>query len=91
MTRDYKEWCGFTFNPGLRRTSDCMRLHPYANLEQHVEKNGFVYIGEVDLSLYYRELEYSAAITSDAEGYVKHIGWGRHILLPGQKPKKVKS
>lgn len=79
-----KHWCGFTWNPGLRRTSDCMIFHPYNNLEVRKEKNGLNLIGEIDLSIYYQELGYRAAITSEPEGYVRHIGGKRHIPLPWQ-------
>jgi GT2 family glycosyltransferase len=80
-----KVWCGFTFNPGLRRTSDCMIFHPYNNLEVKVVKNGLSIMGEMDVSIYYQELGYRGAITSKEEGYVRHIGGKRHILLPWQK------
>jgi GT2 family glycosyltransferase len=80
-----KVWCGFTFNPGLRRTSDCMIFHPYNDLEVKVVKNGLSIMGEMDMSMYYQELGYRGAITSREEGYVKHIGGKRHILLPWQK------
>jgi GT2 family glycosyltransferase len=80
-----KVWCGFTFNPGLRRTSDCMIFHPYNNLEVKVVKNGLSIMGEMDMSVYYQELGYRGAITSREEGYVKHIGGKKHIPLPWQK------
>lgn len=80
-----KHWCGFTFNPGLRRTSDCMIFHPYNDLEVKKEKNGLMVMGEIDLSIYYQELGYRAAITSNSEGYVRHIGGKRHVPLPWQR------
>jgi hypothetical protein len=79
-----KVWCGFTFNPGLRRTSDCMIFHPYNNLEVKIVKNGLTIMGEMDMSIYYQELGYRGAITSKEEGYVRHIGGKRHIPLPWQ-------
>jgi hypothetical protein len=80
-----KYWCGFTFNPGLRRTHDCMIFHPYNDLEVRKEKNNMLIMGEIDLSIYYQELGYRAAITSKETGYVKHIGGKRHIPLPWQQ------
>jgi hypothetical protein len=80
-----KHWCGFTFNPGLRRTRDCMIFHPYNNLKVKKEKNNMMIMGEIDLSIYYQELGYRAAITSKETGYVKHIGGKRHIPLPWQQ------
>jgi len=79
-----KHWCGFTWNPGLRRTSDCMLFHPYQNLEVRKLKNDLAILGEIDLSIYYQEAGYRAAITSDNEGYVRHIGGKRHVPLPWQ-------
>jgi len=79
-----KHWCGFTWNPGLRRTSDCMLFHPYQNLEVRKIKNGLKILGEIDLSIYYQEAGYRAAITSNEEGYVRHIGGKRHVPLPWQ-------
>lgn len=81
-----KVWCGFTFNPGLRRTADCMLLHPYNNLKVKnlSKKNGMPIMHEMDLSIYYQELGYRGAITSKESGYVRHIGGKRHIPLPWQ-------
>lgn len=81
-----KVWCGFTFNPGLRRTKDCMLLHPYNDLEvrELSKKNNMNIMHEMDLSIYYQELNYRAAITSNEKGYVRHIGGKRHIPLPWQ-------
>jgi len=82
-----KVWCGFTFNPGLRRTSDCMIFHPYNNLEvrELSKKNGMPIMHEMDLSIYYQELGYRGAITSNKNGYVRHIGGKRHVPLPWQR------
>lgn len=82
-----KMWCGFTFNPGLRRTKDCMLFHPYNNLQirNTKGKKGLNILHESDLSIYYQELGYRGAITSREAGYVKHIGAKRHIPLPWQK------
>jgi GT2 family glycosyltransferase len=79
-----KHWCGFTWNPGLRRTSDCMLFHPYQDLKVRKIKNGLEILGEIDLSIYYQEAGYRAAITSNEEGYVRHIGGKRHVPLPWQ-------
>jgi GT2 family glycosyltransferase len=80
-------WCGFTLNPGLRRTKDCMIFYPYNNLKirNTKGKKGLNIMHESDLSIYYQELGYRGAITSKDEGYVKHIGAKRHVPLPWQK------
>ena len=72
-------WCGFTFNPGLRRTLDCLLFHPYfINCEKTV-KNGKEYVGEYTLNKKYADTGYYAVILDDQKGYVNHIGWDQHI------------
>jgi len=76
----YGVWSGFTLNPGLRRTKDCLLLHPYA--EQKISdlnlknRKG---VAESDLSIRYGELGFFGAVTSNQTGYIKHIGDGYHI------------
>lgn len=87
MAANHKNiWCGFTLNPGLRRTSDCMILHPYSKLKvrELSKKKNLNIMHEMDLSIYYKELNFRAAITSNEKGYVRHIGGKRHIPLPWQ-------
>ncbi len=80
---NYKgKWHGFTFNPGLRRLSDCMKFHPYNSLDVKIAKKKKWILGEVDLSIYYYNAGYRGAITKEINGYVKHTGWKHHILLP---------
>ena len=82
-------WHGFTFNPGLRRTHDCMRLHPFSDLKVLVKKKPMM-IGEIDLAGYYKMLGYRAAITNDEEGYIRHIGSRSHIDLPWERNKLLR-
>lgn len=83
LKHESKPWQnGFTLNPGLRRTADCMLHHPYADLKVVFPKTGLPVVGEMDLSVYYRESNFGAAITSNSQGYIRHIGGKRHILLP---------
>lgn len=73
-------WSGFTLNPGLRRTKDCLIFNPYAEQEQvdgALKKRDSA--AESDLSILYGELGFGAVVTSDAEGFVIHIGDGHHI------------
>jgi hypothetical protein len=68
-------WHGITFNPGLRRTDVCMKLHPYCKIEGDPS-------GEYKVNHEYGKLGYFAAITKRPEGFVKHIGWNDHIERP---------
>jgi hypothetical protein len=81
-----KKWFGFTLNPGLRKTADCMRFHPITALEPLVKKRGGMHVvHEVDLSVYYKDAGYKCAMVFDPEGYVKHIGWDDHLPMPWEK------
>jgi len=75
---------GFTLNPGLRRTADCMLLHPYDELEVIVPKPVML-VGEKDLAAHYKEKGIRGAITSNEYGYIEHTGGKRHITLPWEK------
>ena len=69
-------WSGFTFNPGLRRTKDCKLLMPYKQFINSKECNeGGV---EQALSNLYLKNGFKNAISLNENGYVKHIGWGKH-------------
>lgn len=73
-------WHGVTFNPGLRRTDTCMKLHPYANLKENIDS--LEVNGEYTVNQEYGKLGYYAAITKNRKGYVKHIGWNLHVKRP---------
>jgi hypothetical protein len=71
-------WCGVTLNPGLRRTSDAMLVHPFSvNIPS--DKCSYGIVGEYDINVTYGELGFCAAITDMVDGYVNHIGWGQHV------------
>jgi hypothetical protein len=53
-------WSGVTFNPGLRRTDVCMKLHPYAEINNDLN-------GEYAVNNEYRLLGYYAAITKNKQ------------------------
>jgi len=81
-----KHWHGFTLNPGLRKTEDCMKFHPITELTPLVKKrHGLILAHELDLSEYYYRAGYRGAITSDPAGYVRHIGWDHHLPMPWEK------
>lgn len=74
MERTFNErWHGFTFNPGLRRLSDYERIKPFSASLDPKRLDHEAQIGRI-----YFDLGYRAAIT-DERGYVRHIGWGRHV------------
>lgn len=66
-------WSGFSFNPGLRRLSDYKLFSPYS---QYIESK-LCGVGGVEqaLSVLYNKHGYKSTITTDEDGYVKHIGW----------------
>lgn len=75
-------WCGVTFNPGLRKTSVCMELHPYSDTCPKFMSNGNEYIGEYEVNTEYASRGYYSMILSDPNGHVNHIGYGDHIMRP---------
>lgn len=72
-------WNGFTLNPGLRRTEDCLITGPYSELPLAHELKGRTKITESDISIHYQRLGYRAAICSNVNGYVRHIGQNYHL------------
>jgi hypothetical protein len=76
---DKYTWCGFTFNPGLRKTIDCLQFHPYYMKCEKSTKNGKEYVGEYILNKKYADAGYYAFILDDPIGHVNHIGWNQHI------------
>ena len=65
---------GYTLNPGLRRTEDVMRAHPYRELPMNGETNREWVLSK----LYVRKWGYRAAWIVDSH-YCEHLGYGRHI------------
>ena len=66
-------WRGFSFNPGLRRLSDWKRLGSYRQAVGLKEGAG----AEQRIGFRYYRMGYKAAISQ--QGYVRHIGDGRHV------------
>lgn len=65
-------YMGFSYNPGVKRMSDYFKLG----------SGGYSQFGKEHLvDHYYRDLGYKVvSITmTDADGYVKHIGWERRV------------
>lgn len=59
-------WHGFSFNPGLRRLSDYMKVKPYSSLGWEKEINQF-----------YMTMGMYAVVLP--QRFVEHTGWGRHM------------
>jgi hypothetical protein len=74
-------WCGVTFNPGLRKTSDMLLLHPYSPKCEQLIKDGKSYPahGEYTVNKLYSQLGYYGVILDKPSGHVKHIGFNHHI------------
>ena len=72
-------WGGITFNPGLRKTADCLLLHPYSLQCEKMSSGGREYVGEYTINKAYVEKGFYAMILADPRGHVDHIGWDQHI------------
>jgi len=82
LALDYRfkgEWHGFSFNPGLRRLQDYVSMGGYGVHARFDPANP----GEAEsrIGALYRMRDFYAAILcdDDGSGYVRHIGWGRHV------------
>jgi len=75
-------WYGYSTNPGLRRLVDYTKVAPWheTTAKPWYDKQPRMY--EPDVCILYHKHGYRAAILGDKEGYVRHIGWDRHIKLP---------
>lgn len=72
-------WGGITFNPGLRKTADCLLVHPYSLCCEKSVHSDKEYVGEYTINKTYMNLGFYAMILSDPEGHVNHIGWDAHV------------
>ena len=76
-------WCGVTFNPGLRKTTDMYKVHPFSNKCKVTIKNGksFPSHGEYTTNRNFAELGFYGVILDDPTGHVEHIGFNNHISV----------
>jgi len=68
-------WAGTCFNPSLKRKSDYDIIKSYGKYTQFSFKSAWK--SEAAISQVYHRLGFKAAILP--EGYIKHIGWERHV------------
>jgi len=72
-------WGHFSMNPGLRRLEDYHTLFNGSYNTVVTFENGDPLKGEFVLNAFYRERGYRLALAPRCEGYLRHIGDGRHI------------
>lgn len=72
---------GFTFNPGLRRTSDYRAVAPWSETCARPHFDGKAWLFEPDVCILYHARGYKGAILSVPGGFVRHIGWGESTNL----------
>ena len=78
MSSEYRgQWGGHSFNPGLRRLSDYKNTFPngYAGVTEFNIKEPWK--SEMEVGQVYKKAGFKAATLM--QGYVKHLGNGRHI------------
>lgn len=85
MTNFRNVWHGFTFNPGLRRLADYKRIGSFSNQPVTVRvphrKPTKGLQMKLEASQFYFKLGFRSVIL-DKTGFVKHIGWERHVSHP---------
>lgn len=80
MALDYGCWHGFSFNPGLRRLEDYRIFFPGGFSQRLFFDRWSPYEAEAQISEVYKLFGYYAVILDVPTGFVRHIGWGRHIF-----------
>ncbi|ENM5889561.1 glycosyltransferase family 2 protein [Vibrio mimicus] len=83
-------WTGFTLNPGLRLTENCLRYGPYSEQEKLDPSLSKTTVAESDLAIKYANEGYVGAVTTYHDGFVKHSGFGHHISNPWENKVIVK-
>lgn len=75
-------WHGFSFNPGLRRLRDYISIGGYGRHARFDFSNPGA--AESAIGKVFRRRDFYAAILADSkgDGYVRHIGRGRHVGAP---------
>lgn len=77
MALDYDgRWHGFSFNPGLRRLEDYTNHFPEGFSQSRFDRSN---PDEATIGYRYKSLGYYAAILDVPTGFVRHIGWDRHV------------
>lgn len=72
-------WGHYSFNPGLRKMSD---YHEFFESSFYAFTNagdGSGLQSERKINDFYRQKGYRMALTPDSDGYLRHIGDGRHV------------
>lgn len=73
-------WGYYSFNPGLRRMADYSEF--FGSSFSSFGNAGSGLQTERKINDFYRERGYRMALTPDPEGYLRHIGEGRHVVEP---------
>jgi hypothetical protein len=76
LALNYNGWSGFTFNPTLKRMKDYKRLGSYSRYVSFSRSRPWE--SEKKIGKIYKNLGYHAEISE--VGFVKHIGWDRHVM-----------
>jgi hypothetical protein len=74
---DRHPYYGYTTNPGLRRLSDYAQVRPWADHCRRPYFDGKGRMFEPDICILYHARGYRAAILTEPDGFVRHLGWGQ--------------
>jgi len=73
-------WGFYSFNPGLRRTSDIREWFPNGFSSFAKFDSAIAHSAEVKINNFVKSKGFRLALTSNWEGFIRHIGWDRHVL-----------
>lgn len=73
-------WGYYSFNPGLRRTSDIREWFPNGFSEFAKFDSEIAHSAEIIINNFVKSKGYRLALTPKWEGFISHIGWDRHVM-----------
>lgn len=72
-------WGYYSFNPGLRRISDVREWFPNGFSSFAEFDSTVAHSAEVKINAFAKNKGYRLALTPNADGFIRHIGWDRHV------------
>ena len=72
-------WGFYSFNPGLRRISNVHEWFPKGFSEFAKFDSKVAHSAEMKINQFVKSKGYRMALTTRKEGFVRHIGWERHV------------
>lgn len=72
-------WGYYSFNPGLRRMSDVCKWFPKGFESFAKFDSSIAHSAEAEINKFVKTTGYRMALTNNRDGFIRHIGWDRHV------------